>query len=146
MPTQPMNSLELILPVEGMTCASCVNRVERYLRRADGVLDARVNLATEQAHVSIDPTLVGRAELERAVEASGYRVRPQSEAEGSSSALDGEAADLAARQTPETRRLGIEALIALAIGLLMLALMLWPGPVLPMQQLNLLLILPATFV
>jgi Cu+-exporting ATPase len=146
MPTTSETHIELTLPIEGMTCASCVNRVERYLRRADGVLDARVNLATEQAHVSFDPTVVGRAELERAVEASGYKVRPQSAAGQSASALDDEAAQMAEQRDRETRRLGLEALMALAIGLAMMALMLWPGRVLPMEQLNLLLILPASLV
>ncbi|MBA2265042.1 MAG: heavy-metal-associated domain-containing protein, partial [Chloroflexi bacterium] len=37
---------ELSLPVVGMTCASCVNRIERHLNRADGVATASVNLAT----------------------------------------------------------------------------------------------------
>ena len=40
------------LDVEGMTCASCVNRIERYLNKVDGVADASVNLATERAKVS----------------------------------------------------------------------------------------------
>ena len=69
----------LSIPVEGMTCASCVNRVERFLRKTDGVVEANVNLATEQARVRFDPQLVGRDELTRAVEASGYSVRDSAE-------------------------------------------------------------------
>ncbi|GIW20950.1 MAG: hypothetical protein KatS3mg065_1246 [Chloroflexota bacterium] len=42
-------------PVEGMTCASCVNRIERYLRKVEGVEEATVNLATETATVRFDP-------------------------------------------------------------------------------------------
>jgi sugar phosphate isomerase/epimerase len=71
---------ELSLAVEGMTCASCVNRVERFLRKTDGVVEANVNLATEQATIRFDPTLVGLAELEKAVEDAGYEVRPDSDA------------------------------------------------------------------
>src|SRR5437868_15132856 len=79
--TAPINvanvpQIELTLPIEGMTCASCVNRVERYLRKTDGVVEASVNLATEQARVRFDPTVVGRDELSRAVVAAGYAVRP----------------------------------------------------------------------
>ena len=59
--------IELSLPIEGMTCASCVNRVERFLRKTDGVVDVNVNLATEQARVRFDPALVGRSELARDV-------------------------------------------------------------------------------
>ena len=72
-----MPAIELTLPIEGMTCASCVNRVERFLRKTDGVLEANVNLATEQALVRFDPAVVGSDELERAVEAAGYNVRAE---------------------------------------------------------------------
>ena len=41
------------LPVQGMTCASCVARVEKALRKVPGVLQAQVNLATEQARVKL---------------------------------------------------------------------------------------------
>src|SRR5437868_14360509 len=85
--TAPINvanvpQIELTLPIEGMTCASCVNRIERYLRRTDGVVEANVNLATERATVTIDPTRAGRSELVGAVEAAGYDVRPEAPAEG----------------------------------------------------------------
>src|SRR3954470_21742084 len=69
--------IELVLPVEGMTCASCVNRIERFLSRTPGVEAAAVNLATEQATVRYDPTIAGRAELVAAVEAAGYDVRAE---------------------------------------------------------------------
>jgi len=62
-------------PVEGMTCASCVNRIERYLRKIDGVVEANVNLATESASVRFDPALVKLDDLRSAVEAAGYEAR-----------------------------------------------------------------------
>ena len=62
-------------PVEGMTCASCVNRIERYLRKVDGVDEANVNLATESASVRYDPARVGLDDLRSAVEAAGYEAR-----------------------------------------------------------------------
>ena len=40
-----------VLPVRGMTCASCSGRVERALKAAPGVVDARVNLASEEAEI-----------------------------------------------------------------------------------------------
>ena len=139
---------ELTLPIEGMTCASCVNRVERFLRRTDGVSQANVNLATEQATVTFDPLVVGRSELERAVEDAGYNVRAD---EGSADVtadltLAAESDTQSVRQAAEQRQLGIEALFAIVLGLAMMALMLWPSPLLPLQQLNLLLIVPATIV
>ncbi len=49
-------TIEMVLPIEGMTCASCVNRIERFLKRTDGVVEASVNLATERATVRVDPS------------------------------------------------------------------------------------------
>ncbi|MGI4865488.1 MAG: heavy metal translocating P-type ATPase [Janthinobacterium lividum] len=60
--------------IEGMTCASCVNFVERALKKAPGVQSAQVNLATEKATVSFTPGLADRASLKAAVEAAGYQV------------------------------------------------------------------------
>ena len=44
---------EITLRIDGMTCASCVGRVERALRGVPGVIDASVNLATERARVIV---------------------------------------------------------------------------------------------
>ncbi len=64
------------LAIEGMTCASCVARVEKKLTRLPGVAEASVNLATEKARVSYDPTSVTLPQLVGAVESAGYRARP----------------------------------------------------------------------
>jgi len=45
----------ITVPVEGMTCASCVLRVEKALKKVDGVTAATVNLATEQTTITFDP-------------------------------------------------------------------------------------------
>nr|WP_219933231.1 heavy metal translocating P-type ATPase [Massilia glaciei] len=66
----------LSLAVEGMTCASCVGRVERALKAVPGVQTAAVNLATERA----DITFAGLADPQaavRAIEGAGYTVREQ---------------------------------------------------------------------
>jgi len=62
------------LPVEGMSCASCVARVEEGLRTIPGVVAAQVNLATEHATVTFDPGLVGVDRLIAAVGGTGYTV------------------------------------------------------------------------
>jgi len=64
---------EWTLPIEGMSCASCVARVERSLSGVPGVRDASVNLATEAASVRTDGT-IGLAELRAAIEKAGYAV------------------------------------------------------------------------
>ncbi|MCU0912485.1 MAG: copper ion binding protein, partial [Rhodobacteraceae bacterium] len=63
------------LPVEGMTCASCVGRVEKALAAVPGVAGAAVNLAAERAEVRLDRP-VTRADLIAAVEKAGYDVLP----------------------------------------------------------------------
>jgi len=62
------------LGIEGMTCASCVARVERALKKVDGVLAANVNLATERAVVSYRPDLVDPDRMKEAVVGAGYGV------------------------------------------------------------------------
>ncbi|MDI9738618.1 heavy metal-associated domain-containing protein, partial [Stutzerimonas stutzeri] len=60
------------MPVSGMTCASCVGRVERALLKVPGVRSAAVNLASERAHVEVIGT-PDPAVLIQAVEAAGYQ-------------------------------------------------------------------------
>lgn len=66
--------LKLTLPVQGMTCASCVLRVENALKGVDGVGQAVVNLATESASVEIEPDKVNLDILKSAVEDVGYKI------------------------------------------------------------------------
>ncbi|WP_158047438.1 heavy metal translocating P-type ATPase [Skermanella pratensis] len=65
---------EFDLSIEGMTCASCVGRVEKALRRVPGVTEASVNLATERAHV-VGSGLDGNT-LVAAVDRTGFRAAP----------------------------------------------------------------------
>ena len=69
-----MSTQELNFPITGMTCASCVRRVEKALAKVPGVEQAGVNLATEHAHVVFDPETASRAQLTAAVEKAGYGV------------------------------------------------------------------------
>ncbi len=65
----------LTLPVEGMTCASCVARVEKVLQGVGGVQSANVNLATEKVTLAVDRSQVDLAALASAVEEAGYTLR-----------------------------------------------------------------------
>ena len=69
-----MKSKQITLPVTGMTCAMCVKNVERSLKRADGVADVSVNLATEKATVDYDADRVSEGELIKRLEGAGYGV------------------------------------------------------------------------
>lgn len=64
----------LTLPVEGMTCASCVLRVEKTLKKVDGVQVANVNLASEKVTLAYDPARVELAKLAHVVDEAGYRL------------------------------------------------------------------------
>src|SRR4051812_7531253 len=137
---------KLALPVEGMTCASCGNRIERFLKRTPGVEDAVVNLATEVATIRYLPDAVGRAELVGAIEAAGYDVRPVNAAPISEAgAIEPDTGAVDAARARETRVLLVQALVSIAIAAGIMALMLL-GRSLPMEDLNRIAIVPATFV
>ena len=96
--------MALELPISGMTCASCANRVERSLNQLDGVT-ATVNYATERATVDFDPAEVAPAELVAAVEAVGYEAAlPADEPAGEVDGTDPDA--------PLRRRLLVSALLS----------------------------------
>ncbi len=71
---RPRNLTRVVIPVRGMTCASCVRRLEGILTRVNGVHRAEVNLATERAVVEYDPSAVSPAVLEEAVVNAGFEV------------------------------------------------------------------------
>jgi heavy metal translocating P-type ATPase len=72
--SEPQN---VVLDIEGMTCASCVQKVERALERVEGIEEATVNLATRTATVAPSPAAVEL--LIDAVRGAGYGARPHSE-------------------------------------------------------------------
>ena len=103
------------LPIEGMTCASCANRVERGLNEVDGVT-ATVNFATERAAVDYDPARIVPEQLLDAVTAAGYSAqlvpRPRVQRAPASPADDDDAS------APLRRRMAISAALSLPVVLL----------------------------
>jgi P-type Cu+ transporter len=95
--------------VRGMTCASCVGRVERALEKVPGVLEASVNLATERATVEYLVGEVEARELEKAVESAGYGVVREEESSTEDS------------HEREYRKLKADFLLAAALTALILA-------------------------
>lgn len=71
--TKPITTYDM--GIGGMTCASCVMRVEKALNKVPGVLSTSVNLATESAHIEINSSDVSHARLRRAVRDAGYEPR-----------------------------------------------------------------------
>ena len=71
----PPQEDKLTLSVGGMTCAACVNRVEKALRSLPGVREANVNFATEKATVTYQADLITKKDFREAIEEQGYEVR-----------------------------------------------------------------------
>ncbi|MFX0206460.1 MAG: heavy metal translocating P-type ATPase [Candidatus Hodarchaeota archaeon] len=76
------------LAIAGMTCASCVNTIEKSLSKLDGVYDINVNLMTEKAKASYDPTKTNVEELINAVKKVGYRAKDLSSIHEDSGQVD----------------------------------------------------------
>ncbi|MGE5313703.1 MAG: heavy metal translocating P-type ATPase [Acidobacteriota bacterium] len=142
----------LTLPIEGMTCASCVTRVEKAIRKVDGVAEASVNLATEKATIRYEGDQEVLDRLERAVTEAGYH--PVLAASPSGAREESEEEDeAAARKRGEFALLRRDFLIAAAIGapvmaVSMLSMSAWWHEAVPfsMQTLNTLLFLATSVV
>ncbi|MCY9291141.1 copper ion binding protein, partial [Bacillus haynesii] len=65
---------EATLQISGMTCAACAARIEKGLKRLDGVEDANVNLALEKSKIVYDPGQIEVGQLAEKVESLGYQV------------------------------------------------------------------------
>ncbi|MCJ2122926.1 heavy metal translocating P-type ATPase [Methylobacterium sp. J-077] len=99
----PVPETESRIAVAGMSCASCVGRVERALAAVPGVSGASVNLVTGQATIRHAEGLVPIADLVAAVEAAGYEARPVE---------DGPRSDPATRREAEGRALRRDLAVA----------------------------------
>jgi Cu+-exporting ATPase len=105
-------SSQVELPITGMTCASCANRIERKLNKLDGVT-ATVNYATEKARVEFDPGAVAPDQLVAAVEAAGYQaVLPSTEPAAADAPVEPD------ETAPLRRRLVLAALLSVPALLL----------------------------
>src|SRR5450759_3944247 len=129
---------EVSFPVVGMTCASCSNRIERFLRKTDGVVEANVNLATEVATIRYLPEQVGRSAMGGAIAtgATGLAV---------ASAIDSELDETERARAAETRQLGIQSAVSIGMAIGIMVLMFRPFP-LAMNDVNRLVLWPATFI
>jgi len=138
------------LDIEGMTCASCVRRVEKALSRVDGVEVAAVNLATEVATVSYDPATAGLDSLTAAVGKAGYTAAPHVDPSATPGAPTSggasDADDAGSHRDGEIARLRRQWQVALTTGLSMMVLMYLPLPVDVMDWLMPLLLVVATAV
>ena len=66
--------MKKIIPISGMHCASCANRIESTLKKLNGVSNANVNFATEKATVEFDESVISESEINNTIEQLGYKV------------------------------------------------------------------------
>ena len=151
--TETPQTAEIQLPIVGMTCASCVNRIERFLNKTPGVEEATVNLATEMATIRYLPDRAGRAELVGAIEAAGYEVRPSAlvarvggDGTAEAEAIDAAQAEEEAARARDLRLMLIQSLVSIAAAAVIMVLMFWPQTSVPMADINKLVLWPATFI
>jgi len=104
----PMRTARTVLSVDRMSCASCVGRVEAALAGVPGVLEARVNLATESARVVHAEGMVSPGDLTAATQAAGYPAKLQQA---------GETRSAATRKAGEARAMARRTALAAALAL-----------------------------
>ena len=63
------------LKISGMTCSACANRIEKVVRKMDGVKEANVNFATETLTVNYDDKVITKADIEQKVEKIGFKIQ-----------------------------------------------------------------------
>lgn len=69
-----MNEKRMDVPITGMTCAACANRIEKGLSRMDGVQEVAVNFATEKAAVTVDSEVADLPAIRAKIQSLGYEV------------------------------------------------------------------------
>jgi len=106
----PAATQEVTLQIEGMSCASCVGRLDKAIAASDGVVDVSVNLATETATVRYATKATTVGEIMATATAAGYPAKPKS---GETTDVD----DRAARKASEITRLGWLTLVAALLTL-----------------------------
>jgi Cu+-exporting ATPase len=100
------------MPITGMTCAACANRIERTLSKQPGVNEASVNFATERATVSFDPAVTSTEALVESVRDAGYDAHPGVDGIDADETLD---AAHAAEYATAKRKFTVAAVLSLPV-------------------------------
>ena len=126
---------EVVLKVGGMVCATCVETIEKALSSLPGVIQARVNLATEKAYVTYNSSVTSLDDMKAAIDDAGYQylgVAEELSLEAEERAREKDLAD-------KFRRFSI----GFAVSIPLFILMLFP-PDIPMQTFSWILLLIST--
>ncbi len=126
---------KVVLRIGGMVCAMCVGALEIALKKLDGVVDVRVNLASEKAYVTFNPRMVGLADMKKAVLDTGYQFLGL---EGEEAMADREKEALAKDLADKKKRI----IIGFATSLFLMAVMYLPvHQIIPMNFMSLFMLI-----
>jgi Cu+-exporting ATPase len=120
---------KVVLKIGGMVCAMCVGALEIALKKLDGVVEVRVNLASEKAYVTFNPRMVGLEDMKNAIADTGYEFLGR-EGEDEKAMAERETEAFARDQADKKRRI----VIGFAASIFLMALMYLPvHEIVPMQ-------------
>ncbi len=118
----PCTQIEKVaLPISGMSCAACAARIEKKLKGSEGVEEATVNFANEQAAITFDPSLTNRDTLSDAIRDCGYDVRQAPNDESSEPDRDWEQEERAEEVRGIWRRLAVSLIFGVPVAVLAMA-------------------------
>ncbi|MCF2140175.1 MAG: heavy metal translocating P-type ATPase [Candidatus Lokiarchaeota archaeon] len=116
-----------IIPIEGMTCASCAQTIERSLTKTTGIIESSVNLATEKATVTFNPELITYDEIIQTINNTGYKaiIQKSDKTQTESSKYDIEMKKDLEKYAKAQKRLAISWGFTIPITIYMLLEMIW---------------------
>ena len=127
----PASDTQADVPIQGMTCAACVRRVEKAVRKVDGVRDVSVNLVSNRATVTFDAGETRLDAIEEAIRAAGYEVPSAGPAidDGARSAAEERAAAMEKAEEAEQRSIRRDFAIAAALSVPLLVIAMSHGAI-----------------
>jgi P-type Cu+ transporter len=117
---------KLSAPVEGMTCASCVARVEKAISKVEGIKNVAVNLATEKATFEYDPSSTDLKKITELVEDAGYKISLAPAESSSKNSVKGAADEISSYEKEIRRDFLAAAILTIPIMFLNMGMM-WSG-------------------
>ncbi|NWF89421.1 MAG: copper-translocating P-type ATPase [Ignavibacteriaceae bacterium] len=120
------NTEKIIAPIEGMTCASCVARVERSIKKLEGVKNVSVNLATEKALIEYKKGQLDPNKLIEAIEDAGYKIHLPQNTEKKGKQINPSKTNVNTKDSSLSWNLLLSLLLTIPIVILNMG-MLWEG-------------------
>ncbi len=126
-----LDTSKIVIKIGGMTCASCVQTVEKALNKAEGITEAIVNLATEKATITFDASELNYEDIAEVINNTGYSALGREEIESISSKYDQEIEDEERKFKTAKKRMLVSWLFVVPITIWMLVEMIggimWPN-------------------